>query len=194
MKFLLSKPLKVRRSKTFFYAIFQISPRKIEERKSLYYYKYAYYKKFSVFYGFRAVSIFVKYCSSIFRNNINYSSFFLRLGCKLDYLLFCLNFFPSIYFIQKFIAGKNVYINNMTISNFHHVVGLNEIVSFNRKYFCLLYDYLIKNLLLRRVFVNVPNYIEVDYKLLVVLVCTLPSPSSINKPFTSGGQPFTPYR
>lgn len=49
------------RRRGFFYAIHKIAPRKKEERKSLFYYTHAYYKKFSVYYGFKKISKFVKY-------------------------------------------------------------------------------------------------------------------------------------
>jgi hypothetical protein len=182
VRFYFIKKAKMTKNKGFFYSTHIATPAKRKKKRSLFFQKHAYYKKISTYFGFKKISDFVKFYSSF---NFKYETgLYTILFCKLDTFLNCLNLFPSIYFIQKFIQGYNVFINNIPVSSANYIVALNQIVTFNKKYFKRLYFNLLKKLYGKKIFLNVPPYIELDYKLLSLIMFKFPEIKFINQPFS----------
>lgn len=181
-RFYFIKKAKVVKNKGFFYSTHIVTPAKRKKKRSLFFQKHAYYKKISTFFGFKKISDFIKFYSSF---NFKYESdLYTILFCRLDTFLNSLNLFPSIYFVQKFIQGGNVFINNLVTVSPNYIVTLNQIVTFSKKYFKRLYFTLIKGLYGRKIFLNFPSYIEVDYKLLSAIMFKFPETAFINQPFS----------
>ena len=107
---------------------------------------------------------------------------FSLLERRLESFVLRSNLINSIYFIKKFIENGNVMINNIMVTNPLRVLQLGEIVSINKKYSKLIYFSLKSRLLKRKVILNFPDFIELDYKLLVGMVIRPPSFASLTKP------------
>lgn len=183
LQFTLKKKLNLRRQKTFFYSVHIAAPRKKNKKWSLFGSKNIYYKKVSLFFGFKKTSQFLKlYKSVVSVWGRNESDFFLALEGRLETFLLRLNFFPSIYFIKRFILSGNVFVDNKIISYPSHFLKYNQIVSINKKYFKLVFARLKSNLKLRKVLLNNPSFIEADYKLLVAMLIKNPELSSLTMP------------
>jgi ribosomal protein S4 len=101
---------------------------------------------------------------------------------RLETILLRLNFFPSIYFIKRFIASGNVFVNNKLITYPAYFLEYNEIVSIDKRYFKLVYYFLKSKLKSKKVFLNVPSFIEADYKLLVAMLIRSPKISDLTRP------------
>lgn len=95
-----------------------------------------------------------------------------------------LNLFPSIYFIKKFIQYGNVLVNNKVINYSSYNLNFNEIVSFNKKYYKKLYFFIKFQLRQHKVIINLPPFIEADYKLLVAMLIRNPDELSLTKPLS----------
>jgi ribosomal protein S4 len=182
-QFSLKKKLNLRRQKVFFYSVHIAAPKKKSKKVSLFGLKNMYYKKISLFFGFKKTSQFFK-ASANAKKIWGKNSFgvFLALEARLSNFIFRLNLFPSVYFIKKFIQFGNVFVNNKTINYSSYVLNFNEIVSFNRKYFQYFYFYLKSNLKNKRVYLNYPNFMEVDYKLFVAMLIRNPTVVDLTKP------------
>ena len=182
-QFTLKKKLNLRKQKMFFYSVHIAAPKKKNKKFSLFGLKNIYYKKISLFFGFKKAAQFFKAC----RNNKglwgkNIFGVFLTLEASLSNFIFRLNFFPSIYFVKKFIQFGNVFVNNKTINYSSYIVGFNEIVSFNRKYHKYFYFHLKSKLRKKKVYINHPSFMEVDYKLFVAMLIRNPSLLDLTKP------------
>ena len=112
----------------------------------------------------------------------NLFAVFLMLEGRLDNFLMRLNLFPSIYFIKKFIEYGNVLVNNKVINYSAYNLNFNEIVSFNKKYYKKLYFFIKSQLKQKKVIINLPSFIEADYKLLVAMLIRNPEELSLTKP------------
>jgi ribosomal protein S4 len=167
----------------FYYAVHIASPKKKVKKWSNYGLKMIYYRKISQFFGFKKVSKFLSFYSqskSFWGNNQSLA--FLLLEGRLQNILFRSNFFDSMYFLKRFIEVGNVYINNRQITNCSHVVTLNQIISINKKYFKYIYFYIKYRLKKRKLLLNFPPYMEVDYKLFTVMLIRPPSFNELTKP------------
>lgn len=182
-QFSLKKKLNLRRQKVFFYSVHIAAPKKKSKKISLFGLKNMYYKKISLFFGFKKTSQFFKACANAKKIwGKNSFGVFLALEARLSNFIFRLNLFPSVYFIKKFIQFGNVFVNNKTINYSSHILNFNEIVSFNQKYFRYFYFHLKSNLKNRRVYLNYPNFMEVDYKLFVAMLIRNPEVIDLTKP------------
>jgi len=134
-QFTLKKKLNLRRQKVFFYSVHIAAPKKKNKKISLFGLKNIYYKKISLFFGFKKIAGFFKSCAySKTLSGKNSFGVFLSLEGQLSNFIFRLNLFPSIYFVKKFIQFGNVFVNNKTVNYSSYIVNFNEIISFNRKY------------------------------------------------------------
>lgn len=109
---------------------------------------------------------------------------FLMLEGRLENFLMRLNLFPSIYFVKKFIQHGNVLVNNKVVNYPSYNLNFNEIVSFNKKYFKILYSFIKFQLRLHKVIINLPAFIEADYKLLVAMLIRNPDQLGLTKPLS----------
>lgn len=183
LQFVIKKKLNLRKQKVFFYSVHVAAPKKKTKKWSLFALKNIYYKKISLFFGFRKVADFFKIYSSARRlSKANLFAVFLMLEGRLDNFLMRLNLFPSIYFIKKFIEHGNVFVNNKVINYSAYNLNFNEIVSFNKRYYKKLYFFIKSQLKRRKVIINLPPFIEADYKLLVAMLIRNPNELSLTKP------------
>lgn len=183
LKFIIKKKLNLRREKTFFYSVHIAAPRKKTKKWSLFALKNIYYKKISLFFGFKKIAGFLKLYEQVKASwGKNESVLFLFLECRLENFLFRLNFFPSIYFIKRFILSNNVFVNNKSINYSSYLLNYNEIVSVNKKYLKFVYYTLKRGMKRRKFFLNSPSFIEVDYKLLVAMLIRAPDYLSLTRP------------
>ncbi len=185
LQFVIKKKLNLRKQKVFFYSVHIAAPKKKTKKWSLFALKNIYYKKVSLFFGFRKVADFFKiYNLARKLSKANAFAVFLMLEGRLDNFLMRLNLFPSVYFIKKFIEHGNVFVNNKTINYAAYNLSFNEVVSFNRKYYKRLYFFIKFQLKQRKIIVNLPPFIEADYKLLVAMLIRNPDEFSLTKPLS----------
>lgn len=185
LQFIIKKRLNLRKQKTFFYSVHIAAPKKKTKKWSLFALKNIYYKKISTFFGFQKVADFLKVYSLVGKL-LGRNSFgvFLMLEGRLENFLMRLNLFPSIYFIKKFIQYGNVFVNNKVINYPSYSLSFNEVVSFKKKYFKILYLFIKSQLRLRKIIINLPPFIEADYKLLVAMLIRNPDYSELTKPLS----------
>jgi ribosomal protein S4 len=183
LTFTLKRKFNIKRKKVFFYSVHIASPRKKIKKWSNYGLKVMYYKKISMFFGFKKISKFLNFYNMA-QSGWSRNEFlsFLILEGRLESLLFRINFFHSIYFVKKFIENGNVYVNNRQVTNSNHVLNLSEIVSINKRYFKHVYYFLKSRLKRRKVLLNPPSFIEVDYKLLVAMLIRFPKADDLTRP------------
>lgn len=185
LQFIIKKKLNLRKQKVFFYSVHIAAPKKKTKKWSLFALKNIYYKKVSLFFGFRKVSDFFKVYDLAGKvGKANSFAVFLMLEGRLENFLMRLNLFPSIYFIKKFIEYGNVFVNNKIINYASYNLNLNEIVSFNKRYYKKLYFFIKSQLRRHKVLLNFPNFIEADYKLLVAMLIRNPNELSLTKPLS----------
>jgi ribosomal protein S4 len=180
---LIKKKFNLKNNKSFFYSVHVASPQKKIKKWSNFGLKKIYYKKVSLFLGFKKVSSFVNFYKKTARFwGENEFFLFSLLERRLESFVLRSNLINSIYFIKKFIENGNVMINNIMVTNPLRILQLGEIVSINKKYSKLMYFSLKSRLLKRKVILNFPDFIELDYKLLVGMVIRPPSFASLTKP------------
>jgi len=185
LQFVIKKKLNLRKQKVFFYSVHIAAPKKKTKKWSLFALKNIYYKKVSLFFGFRKVADFFKiYNLARKLSKANLFAVFLILEGRLDNFLMRLNLFPSVYFIKKFIERGNVFVNNKTINYAAYNLNFNEIVSFNRKYYKRLYFFIKSKLKQCKIIINLPPFIGADYKLLVAMLIRNPDGLSLTKPLS----------
>ena len=185
LQFVIKKKLNLRKQKVFFYSVHIAAPKKKTKKWSLFALKNIYYKKVSLFFGFRKMVNFFKiYNLARKLSKANTFAVFLMLEGRLDNFLMRLNLFPSVYFIKKFIEHGNVLVNNKVINYSTYNLNFNEIVSFNKKYYTNLYFFIKSQLRHRKVIINLPPFIEADYKLLVAMLIRNPGELSLTKPMS----------
>jgi ribosomal protein S4 len=185
LQFVIKKKLNLRKQKIFFYSVHIAAPKKKTKKWSLFALKNIYYKKVSLFFGFRKVVDFFKvYNLAGALAKGNSFAVFLMLEGRLENFLMRLNLFPSIYFIKKFIEYGNVFVNSKIINYTSYHLNFNEIVSFNKKYYKKLYFFIKSKLRQRKVIINAPSFVEVDYKLLVAMLIRNPDELALTKPLS----------
>jgi ribosomal protein S4 len=185
LQFVIKKKLNLRKQKVFFYSVHIAAPKKKTKKWSLFALKNIYYKKISLFFGFRKVVDFFKvYNSAVNLSRGNSFAVFLMLEGRLENFLMRLNLFPSIYFIKKFIQYGNVFVNNKVINYASYNLNFNEIVSFNKRYYKKMYFFIKFQLKHRKIILNLPPFIEADYKLLVAMLIRNPTELSLTKPLS----------
>jgi ribosomal protein S4 len=101
---------------------------------------------------------------------------------RLENFLLRLNIFPSIYFVKKFIQYGNVFVNNRTVNYCSFNLNFNEIVSLNKKYHKYFYFLLKSRLRSKKVLLNYPSFMEVDYKLFTAMLIRNPTTESLTSP------------
>lgn len=183
VRFLIKKKLNLRRQKSFFYSVHIASPRKKLKKWSLYGLKNIYHKKISIFYGFKKTNDFLKmYYSALKTWGKNEQVLYLALEARLENVLLRLNYFPSIYFIKRFILSGNVYVNNHQITYPTYYLNPGEIISVNKNYCKFIYFHLKSSLKSKRIILNFPAFLEADYLLLASMVIRKPQVTDLTLP------------
>lgn len=183
LRYIIRKKLNLKKEKAFFYSVHVASPYKKRKKWSLFGLKGIYYRKISLFFGFKKVADFFKFYTSI--KSIwgrNESALFLALECRLENFLYRLNYFPSFYFIKRFVLSGNVLVNNKVIHFPSYVLAPGDVVSINKSFFKFIYASMKSRLLSKKILLNVPSFIEVDYKLLVAVLLTSPNTKNLTLP------------
>lgn len=183
LSFLIKKKFNLKNNRSFFYSVHVASPQKKIKKWSNFGLKMIYYKKVSLFLGFKKVSSFINFYSrsSKFWGE---NEFFLLslLERRLETFILRSNLLDSIYFIKKFIEGGNVMVNNIKVTNPLKVLQLSQIVSINKKYNKLIYFFLKSRLSKKKIILNCPDFIEFDYKLLIGMIIRPPTLTSLTRP------------
>lgn len=108
-------------------------------------------------------------------------SFAYFLESRLDVILYRSNFFNSIFTARQFINHKKIYVNGALETKPGLKIRLNDIISVpDYKNFYLLIK---KRLFNKKVFVNYPAYLYVNYKLGIITMWNLPKLSQVPYPF-----------
>ena len=182
-RYIVKRKLKIKKQKQFYYSVHIAAPKKKEKKLSLFSLKTAYYKKLSTFFGFKKSTQFKSFYSIISKSSgVNETLVLSFLESRLETLLFRSNFFSSIYFVKKFIKSRNVFVNNTVITHNNYCLILGDIVSINRKYIKFLYSSLKFYIKRGACLLNVPPFIEVDYKLFAIALIKLPNLDEITLP------------
>lgn len=109
---------------------------------------------------------------ALLNNNQMGRSFVYFLESRLDVVLYRANFFNSIYEAKQYINHKKVYVNGLSVNKAGFKLFVNDIVTLENA--SLFYKNLKKRLKRRKILVNYPSYLEVNYKLASVSLIKLP--------------------
>lgn len=169
---------------TFFYNVHIIKPKKQKDRRNFFIINKIYWKKISLFYGFKKPNKFIKiyYNKFLLKYNTIYDYLFL-LERRLEIFLSRINFLSSIYFIKQFILNKKVLVNNASVFYINYLINIKDIITIERKIFKWVYKNFKFRLKKKFIFLNNPRYIEVDYKLLCAIFIKKPEYKWLTKPF-----------
>jgi len=103
------------------------------------------------------------------------------LETRLDLLVYRSNFFHSIFTAKQFILHHGIFVNGVLIFKPNYRIGLSDIVSVSNieKYYLEVRKKLKRN----RLFLNYPSYLEVNYKLGMLMLYKNPIPIEVPFPF-----------
>lgn len=121
------------------------------------------------------------FTESSLNSNFLGKSFICLLETRLDVILYRANFFHSIFAARQFILHKGIYINGLIINKPNYKIKIyNFIFIKNSDFF---YKKLKERLKKRKIFVNFPSYIEVNYKLGALSLFKIPLVKEVPFPF-----------
>lgn len=108
-------------------------------------------------------------------------SFAYFLESRLDVILYRANFFTSIYAARQFINHKKVLVNGLIESKPGIKLYVNDIISlYNYKNF---YSNIKNKLINKKLLGNYPAYLEVNYKLGLIILTKIPEIKEVPYPF-----------
>lgn len=129
--------------------------------------------KLRAYYGNLNFKKFKKYIKSAFRPNVDFmSSLLLLLECRLDFILYRINFFKTPQEAKQYIKNGFVLINNIVITNYKQRIYFNDVISVKNKLKVNLN--LLKRLKLKHILFNFPRYVEVNYNLMKCVLIFYP--------------------
>lgn len=108
-------------------------------------------------------------------------SFVYFLESRLDVILYRANFFSSVVAAKQYINHGKVYVNGILITRPGYNVSVNDIITV--KNFKDLYSFLKKKLKQKKILVNYPKYLEVNYKVGSIIFTKLPVEEEVPFPF-----------
>lgn len=108
-------------------------------------------------------------------------SFAYFLESRLDVVLFRSNMFASIYEARQYINHGKACVNGFAVNKPGYVLRLEDIVSVSDPK--LLYARLKLRLQNNAILGNYPSYLEVNYKLGIIILCEFPQNKSVPYPF-----------
>jgi small subunit ribosomal protein S4 len=122
----------------------------------------------------------------LFRQNTLHSnalgrSFGYFLESRLDVILYRSNMFNSIFSARQAINHKKIYINGLLVTKPSFKVFINDIITISG--ILNFYKELKQKLDNNKILINYPNYIEVNYKLGIIVLIKMPKISDIPFPF-----------
>ena len=108
-------------------------------------------------------------------------SFAYFLESRLDVILYRANFFTSIYSARQFINHKKVLVNGVVENKPGIKLYVNDIISIsNYKNF---YVNIKNRLIQKKLLGNYPSYLEVNYKLGLIMLTKIPDVKEVPYPF-----------
>lgn len=108
-------------------------------------------------------------------------SFAYFLESRLDVVLYRSNMFASIYEARQYINHEKVCVNGSVVNKPGYVLRLEDMVSVSDPK--LLYSRLKLRLQNNAVLGNYPSYLEINYKLGVIILCEFPKNDAVPYPF-----------
>lgn len=108
-------------------------------------------------------------------------SFAYFLESRLDVILYRSNFFNSIFAARQAINHKKIYINGILVTQPSYKVFINDIINISE--ICNFYKKLKQKLENNKILSNYPSYLEVNYKLGVILLIKMPTNKDVPFPF-----------
>lgn len=109
------------------------------------------------------------------------------LECRVIFLLYLFNLFPTMYFIHQFVLHKNVMVYNNGVGEVvkspHKLLELGGILQIPRYHYWSCLNTLLFRIKHWRLVLNVPRYLEVSYVTLSMLLISYPQRSELTKPF-----------
>jgi small subunit ribosomal protein S4 len=113
--------------------------------------------------------------------NVVSRSFAYFLESRLDVVLYRSNLFKSIFAARQYINHRKVYINGSIVSIPSYRMSVGDVITVSNP--SLLYEDIKQRLILNKILNNYPRYLEVNYKLGMVVLIRLPINSEIPYPF-----------
>lgn len=108
-------------------------------------------------------------------------SFAYFLESRLDVILYRANFFSSIFAARQAINHEKIYINGDIVTQPGFKVFINDIITISE--ICNIYKKLKQKLDNNTILTNYPSYLEVNYKLGMILLIKMPTNDEIPFPF-----------
>lgn len=112
--------------------------------------------------------------------NVLTESFAYLLESRLDVILYRSNFFSSIFAARQYINHKKVFVNGSLVTKPGTQIMINDIVTITRTTFY--YKELKNRLSARKILVNFPRYLEVNYKLGSIILTKKPKHNEVPYP------------
>lgn len=149
-------------------------------------------RKMTFFYSFSNVKKFRQMQYATFYTNKLRLDSILRCEGLLCIVLFRLNLFTSMYFINNFIKSGNVLVNGKPVYSKHYIVKLSDDISIKKNVFVKVFNSFWLRLKSKRLLINTPDYIISNYKILTFSIWRYPTRLEVIAPYDF---PFdsTPY-
>lgn len=115
------------------------------------------------------------------KSNYLRRSFAYFLESRVDVILYRANFFSSIFTAKQYISHGNVYVNGALVTKPGFKISINDIITV--KDYKDFYSKIKARLRGRKILVNYPKYLEVNYRMGSVILTKLPVDKEVPFPF-----------
>lgn len=134
--------------------------------------------KLRAYYGNINLKKFKKFLNFTLKPNIDFmSNLLLLFECRLDLILYRINFFKTPLEAKQYIKAGIILVNNRVVTNYKQQIYLNDIISIKNKE--KYYKNFLKRLKLKHILYNFPRYIEVNYKIMKCILIFYPKLSDL---------------
>ena len=113
--------------------------------------------------------------------NVLGRSFIYLLESRLDVILYRANFFSSIMAARQYINHKKVFVNGILANKPSQRLFLNDIINISDP--LLVYNQLQQRLINKKLLINYPVYLEVNYRLGSIILTKMPLNDEVPYPF-----------
>lgn len=166
----------------FFYMVHIASPKPLRPRRTVFALKQMYLRKLGVYMGFERLTKFIRVVRNLSGGKHSRIRVFGFLESRLSIILLRVNFFTSIYMVNKIIENGFIMVNNRPIYNPNYILRPSEVVTIERGWGKKVYGSLLSRLNKGKVLINYPHHLEVDYKLLAIIMVKFPNAASLTSP------------
>lgn len=121
-------------------------------------------------------------------NNYKYVSlyrFFQLLECRVIFLLYLMNVFPSMYFIHQILIHNYLVVNKKVIQDPNYLLDKGDVLMVPYRLYWQAVNTLKFKMFRNRLLLNVPNYLESNYVLLAVSLISFPTRYELTLPFST---------